>query len=91
MNRPDGYCRLTWDDQLGYWVYKYGNARKVRATDLMWPNACQRPYGSPQKVKEEGPEYEPYPLQHLAHALRCQPADVLQIIGRYGEFYRKRA
>src|SRR6478735_7622687 len=89
MNRPEGYCRLKFNDDLGYWEYRYGKRRRARATDLSFPNDAQYAIDRGPSVKRDE-EFEPYPLQHLAYVLRCQPADVLQIIARFGEFYRKR-
>jgi hypothetical protein len=83
----DVFCKLAWDEDLGYWVYKVGKKR-FRARDLEFTKNHAR-------IKDDGIKaqkatgYEPYPLEHLAKALNLPPANVLEIIGRYGEFYRK--
>lgn len=89
-NRPEGYCRLKFDDELGYWVYIKDNGFRYRAKDLPWPNECRYPYDRRPGSPKEDPSYEPYPLEHLCQALRCSKDEVLKIIGRYGEFYRRK-
>jgi hypothetical protein len=89
--RPEGNTvKLKFDEDYGYWVWIKGDGTRYRATDLPWPNDARYSYDRRPGEPKEDPEFEPYPLQHLAAALRCSNTDVLEIIGRHGEFYRKR-
>lgn len=82
--RPGGYCRLVWDDDLGYWVYrKDGQAR--RATDLLIPNHARI---NNDMVKQRATGYEPYPLEFLAKIFGST-SRALEVIDKFGEFYRK--
>jgi hypothetical protein len=82
----DVFCKLAYDEDLGYWVYKVGKKR-FRARDLPFTNNhAVRPN---ETARQKATGYEPYPLEFLAKALNLPPANVLEIIGRFGEFYRK--
>lgn len=87
-SRPEGYCRLIWDEDRGYWAYAF-NGKRRRATDLGWPNNA-RIHKDPPRRNANGDEFEPYPLEHLAKILRMSHSDTLSVIDRFGEFYRKR-
>jgi hypothetical protein len=82
----DVFCKLAYDEDLGYWVYKVGKKR-FRARDLPFTKNHARLNNDMKDQKATG--YEPYPLEFLAKALGMPPANVLEIIGKFGEFYRK--